>query len=92
MRNSLIHSLRLLVSGVALAGGIFLGSGGSTAQEVMRIAAVVNDDVVSIYDLVTRLDIIIASSNLKDSGELRRQSAFQKPQSPCFGQNLYPTN
>jgi len=77
MRNSLIHSLRLLVSGVALAGGIFLGSGGSTAQEVMRIAAVVNDDVVSIYDLVTRLDIIIASSNLKDSGELRRQIAPQ---------------
>ncbi len=46
-------------------------------QEVMRIAAVVNDDVISIYDLAARINIVVASSNLKDAPELRRQIAPQ---------------
>lgn len=46
-------------------------------QEVLRIAAVVNDEVISIYDLVARIDIIIATTNLTDSPELRRQIAPQ---------------
>ena len=46
-------------------------------QEIMRIAAVVNDDVVSIYDLAARIDIVVASSNLTDAPELRRQIAPQ---------------
>jgi peptidyl-prolyl cis-trans isomerase SurA len=47
------------------------------AQEIMRIAAVVNDDVISIYDLAARVSIVVASSNLKDAPELRRQIAPQ---------------
>lgn len=58
-----------------LAGSVCLGT--ASAQEVMRIAAVVNDEVISIFDLITRIDIVIASSNLKDSPELRRQIAPQ---------------
>lgn len=50
---------------------------GAHGQEVMRIAAVVNDEVISIYDLVARIDIIIATTNLKDTPELRRQIAPQ---------------
>jgi len=46
-------------------------------QEVMRIAAVVNDEVISIYDLAARINIVVASSNLKDAPELRRQIAPQ---------------
>ncbi len=46
-------------------------------QEIMRIAAVVNDDVISIYDLAARIDIVVASSNLTDAPELRRQIAPQ---------------
>lgn len=46
-------------------------------QEVMRIAAVVNDDVISIYDLAARINIVVASSNLTDAPELRRQIAPQ---------------
>ena len=46
-------------------------------QEIMRIAVVVNDDVISIYDLAARIDIIVASSNLTDAPELRRQIAPQ---------------
>lgn len=43
----------------------------------MRIAAVVNDDVISIYDLAARINIVVASSNLGDAPELRRQIAPQ---------------
>ena len=43
----------------------------------MRIAAVVNDEVISIYDLAARINIVVASSNLKDAPELRRQIAPQ---------------
>ncbi|MBT5038731.1 MAG: peptidyl-prolyl cis-trans isomerase [Rhodospirillaceae bacterium] len=43
----------------------------------MRIAAVVNDDVISIYDLAARINIVVASSNLTDAPELRRQIAPQ---------------
>ncbi|SVB94399.1 uncharacterized protein METZ01_LOCUS247253, partial [marine metagenome] len=47
------------------------------AQDIMRIAAVVNDDVISIYDLSARINIVVAASNLRDAPELRRQIAPQ---------------
>ncbi|MDA0228704.1 MAG: peptidylprolyl isomerase [Proteobacteria bacterium] len=47
------------------------------AQDIMRIAAVVNDDVISLYDLAARINIVVASSNLRDAPELRRQIAPQ---------------
>ena len=47
------------------------------AQDIMRIAAVVNTEVISVYDLVARLHLIIASSNLPDSPELRQRLAPQ---------------
>lgn len=46
-------------------------------QDVMRIAAVVNDDVISIFDLAARLAVAIRSSGIDDSQELRRQLAPQ---------------
>ena len=46
-------------------------------QDVMRIAAVVNDDVVSIFDLAVRLQVAIRSSGFNDTQQLRRQLAPQ---------------
>jgi peptidyl-prolyl cis-trans isomerase SurA len=46
------------------------------AQEV-RIAAVVNDDVISIADLQARLRLVIASSNLQDTAQIRQRIAPQ---------------
>ncbi len=46
-------------------------------QDVMRIAAVVNDDVISIFDLAVRLAIAIRSSGFDDTPQLRRQLAPQ---------------
>lgn len=46
-------------------------------QGVQRIAAVVNDDVISIRDLVARLKVIIVTSRVKDSIETRKRLAPQ---------------
>ncbi|MGE0256101.1 MAG: peptidylprolyl isomerase [Alphaproteobacteria bacterium] len=49
----------------------------AVAQEVQRIAAVVNDQVISIYDLARRLDLVIRSSGMPDNPEQRRRLAPQ---------------
>ena len=49
----------------------------ASAQEAVRIAAVVNNEAISIPDLVRRIDVAIVSSRLRASDELRRQLAPQ---------------
>jgi peptidyl-prolyl cis-trans isomerase SurA len=39
----------------------------------MRIAAVVNDDVVSVFDLASRVQMVMLSSNIPDTPELRQR-------------------
>lgn len=54
------------------------GTGGSArAEQVQRIAAIVNNDVISMYDLISRLRMVIAVSNLPDTPETRRRLAGQ---------------
>jgi peptidyl-prolyl cis-trans isomerase SurA len=43
----------------------------------MRIAAVVNDDVISAFDLTSRVRMVMISSNLPDSAETRQRLASQ---------------
>ena len=62
---------------VALAGLLLPQQQPARGQEIMRIAAVVNDDVISIYDLAARVNIVVASSDLRDAPELRQQIAPQ---------------
>lgn len=49
----------------------------ATAQRVQRIAAIVNEDVVSEYDLRARMQVVIVSSNLRPSPKLRQRLAQQ---------------
>ncbi len=46
----------------------------ATAQEVDRIAAVVNDDIISVHDLDGRLKMAIVMSGMPDSVENRRRA------------------
>jgi len=64
------------ILGAALVAGLAapLPAG---AQEVQRIAAVVNDQVISVFDLAQRLDLVIRSSGLPDSPDQRRRMAPQ---------------
>ncbi len=47
------------------------------AQEMLRIAAVVNDEVISGYDLNSRLTLALVSSGAEDRPETRRRLAPQ---------------
>ena len=47
----------------AVVGALIQPQSPARGQEIMRIAAVVNDDVISIYDLAARVKIVVASSN-----------------------------
>jgi peptidyl-prolyl cis-trans isomerase SurA len=43
------------------------------AQEVQRIAAIVNDDVISGYDLERRVELVLNTTRLQDNPETRRR-------------------
>jgi peptidyl-prolyl cis-trans isomerase SurA len=43
----------------------------------MRIAAVVNDDVISVFDLISRLRMTLLSSNIPDTPEARKRTESQ---------------
>ena len=49
----------------------------SAAQDVQRIAAVVNEEVISIYDVQQRMRILIASSGLPNTRETQRRISPQ---------------
>ncbi|EKV30177.1 Survival protein SurA precursor protein [Caenispirillum salinarum AK4] len=64
----------LLLSATPLApGALPLSASPAAAQDIQRIAAVVNQDAVSLRDIITRMDFIIATSNLPDSQETRQR-------------------
>ena len=54
-----------------------LACGFAQAQNSLRIAAVINDEVISVYDLNERLSFVVASSQTKDSNEIRQRLAPQ---------------
>ncbi len=56
----------------ALLSLIFL-SGPAASQELVRIAAVVNDNVISMLDLLARIKMAGLATGLEDSPELRQQ-------------------
>src|SRR5687767_5693097 len=43
----------------------------------MRIAAVVNDEIISVFDLVSRIRMVMMSSNIPDTPETRQKIAPQ---------------
>jgi len=43
----------------------------------MRIAAVVNDEVISVFDLLSRMQMIMLTSNIPDTPELRQRIGSQ---------------
>ncbi len=71
MRSMLLGALL----GALLAS--LLTGGGAPAQDAMGIAAVVNDEVISVYDLKARISLAIASSQVDDRPETRRRMAPQ---------------
>jgi peptidyl-prolyl cis-trans isomerase SurA len=66
--------------GLALAAVLIAAAGGPTsslAQGVMRIAAVVNDEVISAYDLNQRILMVMVTGRIPNSDENRRRLTEQ---------------
>lgn len=67
-----------LLRGLAMAFGMVVAGAlaapaPAEAQQVQRIAAVVNDQVISLYDLMARLELAMRSSQLPDTQETRQR-------------------
>lgn len=52
---------------------LLLGIVPAKAEDIQRIAAIVNDEVISMYDLVARVKMVIKTSRLPDGPETRRR-------------------
>lgn len=52
-------------------------SGAAQGQQAGRIVAVVNDDIITQYDIVARLGIALATSNVQDAPDVRRRLGSQ---------------
>ena len=62
---------RLFLCVLALV--LFFATGGVRAQDTLRIAAVVNDEMISVYDLNMRLSLVVALSGLPKTLETRQR-------------------
>lgn len=77
MKIFLVGIAWLLAWGAASAMGIVMAPGRADAQGGLRIAATVNDDVISLHDLENRLALTLVTSNLEDRPEVRQRVAPQ---------------
>lgn len=71
-RLRLAQLMALCWLGLAVAAAT-LTAGAVSAQNVLRIAAIVNDEVISAQDLDQRLDLAVAATGQPNSPELRRR-------------------
>lgn len=65
------------VRAAALAAALIAAPVAALAQGVQSIAAIVNDDVISMFDLKSRIDLVVASGRLPDNVEMRQRIAPQ---------------
>jgi peptidyl-prolyl cis-trans isomerase SurA len=71
-----IFKIRTVLPSILLALTLLAGTA-AYGQNVQRIAAVVNDDAISVYDLLARLRMILLTTNLPDDAETRNRLAPQ---------------
>lgn len=67
----------VLVGAVRPASPAYAQESFGSADMVMRIAAVVNDDIISVYDVEARTDLLIASARMPDTAEVRSRIRAQ---------------
>ncbi len=77
MNRRLVNSvLKVSALKVALLAG-FLAFGSpppvAAQQEAMRIAAVVNEDVISLYDVQSRIQLFLITSGIEDTIDIRQR-------------------
>ena len=68
---------RLLTSAITICGVFLALNTPSQAQNVLRIAAVVNDRVISAFDVVNRIKFVVWSTGMPNTRENRRRLSSQ---------------
>jgi peptidyl-prolyl cis-trans isomerase SurA len=66
-----------VVSGLTIFGLVVAGDTRQVSAQVVGIAAVVNDEIVSAYDVKLRQDVILSSAGIKPTKEARRKNRAQ---------------
>lgn len=69
----LMGAVCVLATGILATGILARGVPVARAQTVERIAAIVNDQVISTYDLNSRMKLVLFSTRLPDTPEVRRR-------------------
>jgi len=69
--------VKALFLAILTLAAVCCGGPAEAQQDLQRIAAVVNDQVVSMFDLAGRIRLTIVSSGLEDSPEIRTRLAPQ---------------
>ena len=77
-----LSNLRKLILALSLAAPTFMIStlaaiSSSFSQETLRIAATVNDEMISVLDIQSRLTLAIYLSKMKNNGKNRQRLAPQ---------------
>ena len=65
------RTIQIFAAAIALLWGWLAAPLQPMAQEVQRIAAVVNDDVISLFDIESRITLLIATSGMPNSADVR---------------------
>lgn len=73
LRNIVTAPLLCLFTALAVA----LGPAPAHAQSVQRIAAIVNDELITAYDLESRIKLVMFSTRLSDTPDTRRRIRSQ---------------
>lgn len=77
VRDVGLPRFRYVVAGLLALLLLAIGMSTGRAQDSLRIAAIVNDEVISLFDLDARIKFTIVSSGLPDNAETRRRIAPQ---------------
>jgi len=74
---SIMRSFRLLLVVIAANGGVLGADHAAIAQDVLRIAAVVNDRVISVLDVGNRLKFVVWSTGVPNTPEYQQRLSSQ---------------
>ena len=74
---SIMRFFRLLLIAIATSGGVLAADREAIAQDVLRIAAVVNDRVISALDVGNRLKFVVLSTGVPNTPEYRQRLSSQ---------------
>ena len=73
----MLHKLfsRVIIALIVVMGLTGIPTSPAHSQATLNIAAIVNDDVISVYDLSQRIQMVIAFSRLPNTAETQRRIA-----------------